>query len=65
MLCIYITVVYHFSSVCRALALLDVPLQVSSTELWCISQFSERVLCRNALGISAVGSGYASQDQSD
>ena len=42
-----------------------VPLQVSTTALWCISQFSERVPHGNALGISAVGSGYASWDQSE
>ena len=54
-----------FSSVCRALAPLDVPLQVSTTVQWCISQFSERVLCGNALGISAGGSGYIFQDQLD
>ena len=58
-------VVYCFSSVCRALAPLDVPLRVSTTVQWCISQFSERALCRNALGISAVGSGYVSRDQLD
>ena len=56
-------VVYCFSLVCRALALLDVPLWISTTVQWCISQFSERVLCRNALGISAVSSGYVSWDQ--
>ena len=56
-------VVYCFSSVCRALAPLDVPLRVSTTVQWCISQFSERVLHGNALGISAVGSGCASWDQ--
>ena len=54
-----------FSSVCRALALLDVPLKVSTTELWYTSQFSERVLHGNALGISAVSSEYASWDQSN
>ena len=42
---------------------LGVPLQVSTTVLQCISQFSERVLCGNALGISAVNSGYASWDK--
>ena len=56
-------VVYCFSSICRALAPLDVPLQVSTTKLWCISQFSERVLHRNALGISADSSGYVFRDQ--
>ena len=44
---------------------LDVPLQVSTTVQWCISQFSERVLCGNALGILAVSSGYIFQDQLD
>ena len=58
-------IVYHSSSVCRALALLDVPLQVSTTVQWCISQFSERVLCGNALGISADSSGYVFRDQLD
>ena len=58
-------IVYRFSSVCRALALLDVPLQVSTTVQWCISQFSERALCRNALGILADGSGYIFRDQLD
>ena len=58
-------VVYSFSSVCRALAPLDVPLQISTTVQWCISQCSERALHGNALGISADGSGYVSQDQSD
>ena len=56
-------VVYCFSSVCRALAPLDVPLQVSTTVQWCISQFSERVLHGNALGILADGSGYIFWDQ--
>ena len=56
-------VFYHFSLVCRALAPLDVPLQVSTTVQWCISQFSERVLHKNALGILADGSGYVFQDQ--
>ena len=54
-----------FSSVCRALAPLDVPLQVSTTVQWCISQFSERVLHGNALGILADGSGYVFWDQLD
>ena len=57
--------VYHFSSICRALAPLGVPLQVSTTGLWCISQFFERVPHGNALGILAVSSGYASWDQSN
>ena len=58
-------IVYHFSLVCRALAPLDVPLQVSTTVQWCISQFSERVLCENALGILAIDGGYTLQDQLD
>ena len=58
-------VVYHFSLVCRALAPLDVPLQVSTTVQWCISQFSERALHGNAMGISAADSGYAFWDQLD
>ena len=57
--------VYHFSLVCKALALLGVPLQVSTTVLWYISQFSEGVPHGNALGISAVSNGYPFQDQSD
>ena len=54
-----------FSLVCRALAPLDVPLWVSTTVQWCISQFSERALRGNALGISAASSGYIFQDQLD
>ena len=58
-------IVYRFSSVFRALAPLNVPLQVSTTVQWCISQLSERALHGNALGISADWSGYISQDQLD
>ena len=57
--------VYYFSLVCKALALLSVPLQVSTTGLWCISQFSERVSCRNVPGILTAGSEYIFWDQSN
>ena len=56
-------VVYGISLLYRTLALLGVPLQVSTTGLWYISQFSERVPHGNALGILAVGSRYVFQDQ--